>query len=144
MEWQILTFIGVACVAIAMNAGIALGAWYVFTRLTTKLELTLTEFEKNSEPRQWLDSMQAASENAVAVTQATKEWMAEVEPRMAKAQETYTRTLSEADIKLEEVANTINTSADKMKEAVEGPATSVMAFAVGVTKAVESMKGGGE
>lgn len=141
MEIRILTFLIFACVTIVINVALVFVAYKVFTGLSIKVESTLAEFEKNSETRQWLDSLQTATEHAVAVTQATKERMAEIEPMIAKAQENYARTLAQADSKLQQVAETINASADKMKDAVEGPASSVLAFAAGVTKAVETIKG---
>ena len=144
MEIRILTFLAFVCVAVVGNAFIAVGVYVFFNKLTTKLDSTLSEFESNSETRQWLESMKTAAEQAVTVTQTTKEWLAEIAPMMAKAQENYTRTMAEADIKLAEVAKTINTTADQIQEAVEGPAASVLAFTSGVTKAVETMRGGGE
>lgn len=142
MEIRILTFLIFACVTIVINVALVFVAYKIFSGLTTKVESTLSEFEKSSETRQWLESLQTASEHAVSVTQATKERMAEIEPMIARAQQNYARTLEQADSRLQEVAEKINKSADQMREAVAGPASSVLAFAAGVTKAVETIKGG--
>jgi 5-keto 4-deoxyuronate isomerase len=82
--------------------------------------------------------MQTAAAEAVAVTEATKQKMAEFEPMLAKAHESYNRTLAAVDSKLETVAEEVSTNARKMRDVVAKPAFSVMAFVAGLAKVVES------
>jgi hypothetical protein len=83
----------------------------------------------------------AASEQAVTVTQATKQRMAECEPVISKVHETYNRSIAQVDSKLEEVAGEINACAEKVRDTVAKPAFSVMAFAAGLTKFLHTMMG---
>ena len=139
MEVRIVVFLFVISLSVITNTILIFYVYKAFAGLTDKVDATVSEFQKNSETREWLDSLQTASAQAVIVTQATKEQIAECEPVIAKAQESYKRSLEQLDSKLEHVADQINTNAQKARDAVSKPAFSVMAFAAGIAKFFENI-----
>jgi len=141
MEIRIVVFLAFACATVVMNTILIFFAYKAVAGLTNKVNTSVSEFKNNSETKEWLNSLQVSAAQAVTVTQATKERMAEFEPMMARAQENYTRSLANADVKLDEVATEINKNAEKMRDAVAKPAVSAMAFASGLAKVLESMQG---
>lgn len=141
MELRILLFLIFACGTILMNTALIFLAYKAFSGLSIKVTATVSELEKTGELKQFLDSLHAASEQAVTVTQATKERMAEFEPVITKVYETYNLSIAQVDSKLEKVFGEINMSAEKVRDTVAKPAFSVMAFAAGLTKIWQTMKG---
>ena len=141
MELRILLFLIFAGGTILMNTALIFLAYKAFSGMSIKVTATVSELEKTGELKQLLGSLHAASEQAVTVTQATKERMAEFEPVISKVYETYNRSIAQVDSKLEEVAGEINTTAEKVRDTVAKPAFSVMAFAAGLTKFLQTMKG---
>jgi hypothetical protein len=141
MELRILLFLIFACGSILMNTALIFVAYKAFSGLSTKVTATVAELEKTAELKQFLGSLHAASEQAVTVTQATKEHIAELEPVITKVQETYNRSIAQMDSTLEKVAGQINTSAERVRDTVAKPAFSVMAFAAGLTKFIQTMHG---
>jgi hypothetical protein len=134
MELRIVVFLSFVSVTVITNAVLIYLIYKGFAGLTNKVDSTVSEFQKNGEVKEWLDSLQTASAEAVIVTQATKEQIAEFEPVIARAQESYKRSLVQIDTKLEHVEDKINTNAQQVQEAVAKPAFSVLAFAAGIAK----------
>jgi hypothetical protein len=138
MEIRIVVFLFFVFVAVASNTLLLWFAYRAFAGLTSKVTESVSEFQRNSQTRAWIDSMQAAAAEAVVVTEATKQKMAEFEPMLAKAHESYNRKLAAVDSKLETVAEEVSANARKMRDVVAKPAFSVMAFAAGLAKVMES------
>ena len=124
-----------------MNTALIFQAYKAFSGLSIKVTATVSELEKTGELKQFLGSLHATSEQAVTVTQATKERIAEFEPVISMVHETYNRSIAQVDSKLEKVAGEINTNAERVRDTVAKPAFSVMAFAAGLTKFLQTMKG---
>jgi hypothetical protein len=100
---------------------------------------TVSEFGKDSETRQWIDSLRVAAEQAALVTETTKKKMTEFAPALDRAHENFKRTLVTVDSKLEEVAEEIDAGAQKVRDVIVKPALSLMAFASNLTKSEEEM-----
>jgi len=141
MELRILLFLIFAGGTILMNTALIFLAYKAFSGLSIKVTATVSELEKTGELKRFLGSLHAASEQAVTVTQSTKERIAEFGPVISKGHETYNRSIAQVDSKLEKVAGDINTSAEKVRDTVAKPAFSVIAFAAGLTKFLQTMKG---
>jgi hypothetical protein len=141
MEIRIVVFLAFACATVVTNTILIWLAYKAAAGLTNKVNATVSDFRKNSEMKQWLESLQVAAAQAATVTQATKERMAEFEPMMARAQEKFDRSLATVDAKLDQVAIEITKNAGVVKDAVAKPAVSVMAFASGLTKVLENLQG---
>ena len=141
MELRILLFLIFTCGTILMNTALIFLMYKAFSGLSIKVTATASELEKTGELKQFLGSLHAASEQAVTVTQSTKERIAEFGPVISKVHETYNRSIAQVDSNLEKVAGDINTSAEKVRDTVAKPAFSVIAFAAGLTKFLQTMKG---
>jgi hypothetical protein len=139
MEIRLVVFLAFACANIILGTLVIIGVYFGFAGLTKKVDSAVSDFEKNGEMRQWLDSLQTASAQAVTITQATKDQMAELEPAITKAQESYNRALANIDSKLDSVADQVTANAQKARDAVAKPAFSVMQFAAGMAKIFEDI-----
>jgi len=140
MELRIVVFVGFVALATLLNTVLIFMAYKAFAGLTSKVTTTVADFHKNSELRQFLDSMQTVGRQAVAVTESTKQGITGFEPVIAQAQESYGRTLDMVDSKLEEAAKEIDNSARKFRDAVAKPAFSTMAFIAGLMKVIETIR----
>jgi biopolymer transport protein ExbB/TolQ len=140
MELRIVVFLGFVAFGTLLNTILIFGAYIAFASLTSKVTTTVTEFQKNNEVRQFIDSMQTVGKQAVTITENTKQRIAEFEPVIAKAQDSFGRTLGVVDSKLEETAKQMDTSARKIRDAVAKPAVSTMAFVAGLMRVFESIR----
>ena len=138
MEIRVTVFLFFVFVTVASNTLLIWFAYKAFANITLKVTETVSEFEKSSETRQWIDSLQVAAEQAVAVTEGTKQKMAEIEPALGRVQENFKRTLVTVDSRLEEVAEGIDASTTKVRDVVAKPAFSVMTFAAGLARVIEA------
>jgi hypothetical protein len=140
MELRIVVFIAVVALGTMLNTALIFAAYKAFSGLTSKVTTTVSEFEKNNELRQFLNSMETVGRQAVSVTESTKYHIAEFEPAITKAQDSYGRTLAMVDSKLEDAAKQIDSSARKIRDAVTKPAVSAMAFVAGLMKVIETIR----
>jgi hypothetical protein len=138
MEIRIVIFLFFVFVTVTSNTLLIWFAYKAFAGVTSKVTETVAEFEKNSETRAWIDTLQVAAAEAAAVTEATKRKLAEFEPMLVRVQENYNRTLAQVDSRLESVAEEISTGARQMRDVVAKPAFSIMAFAAGLARVIDS------
>ena len=138
MEIRIVIFLFFVFVTVASNTLLIFLAYRAFANITTRVTGTVAEFQKNSETRQWIESLQAAAEQAVSVTEMTKQTMAEFGPALDRAHENFRRTLVTVDSKLEDVAEGIDTGAQKVRDVIVKPALSVAAFAANLMESEDS------
>ena len=85
-----------------------------------------------------MSTLESASEQAVAATEATKIRMLECEPAIENARKTYYTALKKADSTMEKVATEITQNAKKARDVVARPAFSFIAFAAGLTQLIPS------
>ena len=137
MEIRLVVFLFFVFVTVASNTVLIWFVYKAFAGLTSKVTETVSEFEKSGETRVWIDSLQVAAQQAAMVTEVTKRKMAELEPVLGRAQENYRGTLVEVDSRLEEAAEEITKSAQKLRDVVAKPAFSVVAFAAGMARVLE-------
>jgi len=142
MEVRLLVFLFFVCGGVIANTLVIWGIYKAFAGMSTKVTTAVDEFQKSSETREWIESMRVAAEQAVTVTQATKERMTQLEPVLSRAQENYDKALALADVRLKNFADQVNSNADKVRDTVAKPAFSVMAFAAGITRVLESLERG--
>jgi biopolymer transport protein ExbB/TolQ len=139
MEIRVIIFLFFVFVTVTSNTLVVWFVYKAFSTVTSKVTETVSEFERSSETRAWIDSLHKAAAEAAAVTEATKQKMAEFEPVLSKAHQDYSRTLAKVDSKLEEAAEEVEASAQKMRDVVAKPAVSIMAFAAGFAKVIEHL-----
>src|SRR5437870_1654513 len=137
METRIVIFLAFVSVTVIGNTLLIWFAYEAFANFTFKVTETVSQFQTRSETREWINAMQSASEQAVALTEATKIRMAEVEPALEKTREQYRQALVTVDSRLDTVAKEITTHAEKMRNVVAKPAFSIVTFAAGLSKFFE-------
>ena len=140
MEIRIVIFLAFVSVSVIFNTLVIFFAYKVFANLTLKVTASMAEFQKSSETREWIDSLQVAADRAAAVTESTKLKFAEFDPVLERTQENYRRTLVDVDAKLEEVADDINTTVQKVRDIIAKPAFSVATFAAGVSQVLHNVE----
>src|SRR5437762_4453761 len=118
METRIVIFLAFVSVAVITNTLLIWFAYKAFANFTFKVTETVSQFQTSGETREWINAMQSASEQAVAVTEATKVKMAEVDPVLERTHQQYRQVLTTVDSKLDTVANEITTNAAKMRDVV--------------------------
>ena len=138
MEIRLVVFLAFASVTVVTNTMMIWFAYKALAGISSKVTKTVSDLEKNNEIKQWIDSLQIAAEQAVVVTQSTKERIAGFEPVLARAQEGFARSLAATDAKLNELGEQITNNATKMRDTVSKPASSIGAFASGLMKVLET------
>ncbi len=133
METNIVIFLLFITVACTINVGLIWLIYKALAGVTAKVTESVSNFTVSGEAKAWISTLQSMSEQAVAVTESTKIKIAEVEPMIERAQQSYHDALADVDSRLETLARQITTSARKARDLMAGPATSVLAFAAGLT-----------
>jgi hypothetical protein len=138
METRIVIFLAFVSVAVITNTLLIWFAYKAFANFTLKVNETVSQFQTSGEMREWIMTMQSASEQAVALTEATRIKMAEIEPVLDRTREQYQQALATVDSKLDAVANEITTNAARMRDVVAKPAFSIVTFVAGLTRFLET------
>ncbi len=138
MEIRLVVFLAFASVTVVTNTMMIWFAYKALTGISSKVTKTVSDLEKNNEIKQWIDSLQVAAEQAVVVTQSTKERIAGFEPVLVRAQEGFAKSLAATDAKLNQLGEQITNNATKMRDTVSKPASSIGAFASGLMRMLET------
>jgi len=136
MEVKLFIFLVCVFISVTVNTVAFFFAYRAFAGSVTKVTGMVAEFQKNSETRQWIDALHVASERAASVTEVTKQKMQEFEPKLARAQEGYRRTLETIDARLEKAAANIDETARKVRDVVAKPAFAVASFSAGMSRVI--------
>ncbi len=139
METRIVIFLSFVSVTVITNTLLIWFAYKAFANFTFKVTETVSQFRTSSETREWISAMQAASEQAVAVTEATKIKLAEINPVLDRTREQYQQAIATVDSKLDTVANEITANAARMRDVVAKPAFSIVTFVAGLSRFLENM-----
>ena len=137
MEVNLFIFLVCVFISVTVNTVAFYFAYRAFAGTVTKTTGMMAEFYKNSETREWIDSLHIAAERAATVTEVTKQKMLEFDPKLTRAQEGYRRTLESIDARLEKAAATIDETSMKVRDVVAKPAFSVASFAAGMSRVIK-------
>ena len=102
MEIRLVIFLAFTSVTLIMNTLLILFAYKAFAKFATNLTETIREFETNSTTREWVASLQSASEQAVSVTGTAKQRFVEYDSVMHDAQVRYEFALAKLDTRMAE------------------------------------------
>src|SRR5262245_22005160 len=125
-------FLAAVAVNVVINTILIFGAYRGFAKATLKLNEAVRQFETGGETREWLRSLQVASENAVSLTEAAKQRMTENEPVLEHMQARYEFNLARIDMKMQRVAAGLSENATKVRDSVAKPAEKFASIAAGV------------
>jgi len=137
MEIRIVIFLAFVSVTVVTNTLLIFFAYRALAGATWKLTTTVSEIGRSSETRELMDSLQVAVQRAAAVTESTKLKIAEFEPVLDRTVENYRRTLASVDSKVEKIADNINTTAKKVRDAIAKPTFAAASVVAGLTKILE-------
>ena len=140
METQIVIFLGLISVALIMNTALIWLTYKAFSVLSSKVTEGVSQVVTSKETNEWMSALKSASEQAIAVTEATKLRMAECRQVVENAQEDYRAALNKVDSTLETVEDQVTTNAKKARDLVAGPAFSFLAFAAGLAQMGEDIE----
>jgi hypothetical protein len=138
VELRLTIFLAFISLTVVTNALLIWLVYKTFVTFTSTVTTTLAEIEKSDAARVWLPFMQRAAEQAVSVTEITKQKMAGNEVGLARAQERYGLALKKLDSKLEKVGNGLCANARKVRDASAKPAFSILSFAAGVSQLLKT------
>jgi hypothetical protein len=137
METQIVIFLALVSVAVITNTALIWLTYKALSGLTSKITEGVSQFGISTKINEWMPALKSASEQAIAVTEATKLKLAESQTAVENAHERYRVALNKMDSTLGSVADQITTNAQKARDVVAGPAVSFLAFAAGLATVME-------
>ena len=138
METRIVLFLAFVSIALITNTLLIFFVYKALSGVTSKVTEGVSAIVTNNEIREWMSTLQSASEQAVAATEATKMRMLECEPVIENARKNYYEALKKVDSTTDTLANEITKNAKKARDVVARPAFSFIAFAAGLTQMIEN------
>src|SRR5947207_8852772 len=101
METRLVLFLAFVSIALITNTLLILFVYKALSGVTSKVTDGVSAIVTNNEIREWMSTLQSASEQAVAATEATKIRMLECEPVIENARKNYDAALKKADATME-------------------------------------------
>src|SRR5687768_14574302 len=101
MRNQMIIFLAFVSVAVLVNAMIILFTYRAFASMTTKISDSIREMGGAPQVREWVKTMQAASERAVELTETTKVRLELSGPRLEEMQSLLGYGLAKVDVRFE-------------------------------------------
>jgi membrane-anchored protein YejM (alkaline phosphatase superfamily) len=144
METQIVIFLALVSIVFIINTVLIWLTYKALSGLTSKVTEGVSQFVISTKTNEWMPALKSASEQAIAVTEAAKLKLAQCQPAVEKAHNSYRAALNKVDSTLETVADQITTNAKKARDVVAGPAVSFLAFATGLAQVIEDTDEGEE
>ena len=137
MEIRIVIFLAFVAITLVTNTIMIFFAYKALAGLTSKMTETMSAFTKNSETREALNTIKAATEQIASITESAKAGIAEFDPKLRRLEENYRQILVTADSKLEKTANDVSTAAQRVRDVIAKPAFAVVSFSAGVHRVME-------
>jgi hypothetical protein len=138
METRLVIFLAFTSVTVVANALLFWFLYRAFAKVTVNVTETIRQFEADDSTRSWLRSMEAASAQAVSVTESTKKQIDDYKPTMQRAEDRYSEMLQAASGRVDELCTKLASGAEKMREGVVKPAEKIESIAEGIHRAVGS------
>ena len=132
METQITVFLVILFFACLINVGLVFGIYKMSAGVSGKMKDVVDEF-KRSDTRRWLESRQAASEQAVQVTHSTKQRVDELNPQMERFHTQFQFFLAQIDTKVERITVSLSENATMVRDVVSENAEKFATAASGVS-----------
>jgi len=125
----IVLFLAFTSVTVVTNSLLIWFAYRGFASVTLKITETVREIETAGPTREWLSALATASEQAVDITETTKQKMVDQDPVLQDLQVRYQFLLAKMDTKVERLSNAVSDNALRFRDAVEKPAMKIEAVA---------------
>ena len=140
METNLVIFLALVSFTLIINTMLIFGVYKALAGVTSKVTKSVSTFTVSADAKVWLASLQSMSERTVAATEAAKLKLAEFDPAIARAQQSYRQALVKVDSTLESVACEVTVSAEKARDLMAGRAFSILAFAAGVAEFLQDFE----
>lgn len=141
MDVQIVIFLTFISVTLVFNSIVIWFAYKAFASITTNVTETMRGIQTSDDAKAWMNALHSASFQAVAATGAAKEMIAGFEPKLARAQSKYGYGLASVDVRLERIHEKVRGRAEKVQNAIVGPAHRIGATMSGVHEALLHLSG---
>jgi hypothetical protein len=137
MDVQLVIFLAFISVTLTANALVVWFGYKAFANAATSLTQRTREFETNGGTRSWLAALDAASEEAVLLTEGAKERMAGFESSVARAQSMFGFGLAKFDVGFERFCDNVNLQTERAQYAIIRPAKRIGRTISGVRNIIE-------
>ena len=141
MEVQIVVFLIFTSVTLIFNSIVIWFAYRAFANITTNTTETMRGLQASDDVKIWLNALHSASFQAVSATDKAKEMIVAFEPTLARAQSRFGYGLASVDVRLERVHDRVRGRAEKIQNAIVGPAHRIGATMSGVQQALHYLSG---
>ena len=121
MEGRLVIFLACVAVTLIVNTVIIWMVFKIFGNLAAKATEGVREFQTSGSMRQWLTTLQSASDNAVTVTGRVRDQIVGLEPALERMRVEHTERLAKADVRFKLVCRAIHYTAEKMESVVKWP-----------------------
>ena len=136
MDVQIVIFLTFISVTLVFNSIVIWFAYKAFANVTTNVTETMRGLQASDDVKIWLNALHSASFQAVSATGKAKEMIVAFEPTLAGAQSKFGYGLASVDVRLERIHDRVRGQAEKIQNAIVGPAHRIGATLSGVQQAL--------
>jgi hypothetical protein len=103
-----------------------------FAGCVTTITQKARELESRSATREFLTSLNRATEDVTNMTQTAKVEFAKCDALLERTQARYEYTLAKVDIRFEKAERSVSENMSRLRDRVEAPASRIAAFAAGM------------
>ena len=121
MEGRLIIFLGFVAITLFVNTVIIWMVFKTFGDLASKVTEEVHEYQTSASTRQWLATMQSASENAVKVTGIVREQIVELGPALERVQAEHAARLAKADVRFKLAFRALHFTSEKVETMVTWP-----------------------
>jgi hypothetical protein len=129
---MIVIFLAFTSVTVVTNTLLIWFAYKGFANVSGKLTDAVREIETSSATKEWIESIRKASDQAVSMTDLTRQRMGEFNPRLDFFQARYEFFLAQVDVRIERMTQGLSENAIRVRDAVSEPAERFAATAAGI------------
>ena len=112
---QIVIFLAFLAANVVATTFVIFRVYRTFDGILNRVNKALSEYETSTGTREWLRSMEEASEQAVRMTEVTKERMSEFDPALENFQARYEFMLAKLDTRIDRLSSGISQNAERVR-----------------------------
>lgn len=141
MEIRLIIFLAFTSLTLIFNSFVIWYAYKAYTKASTIVTSTIRDIGTSDGAQAWVKALEVASMHAVSVTQNAKADLIQLDPIVARVQESYEFKLAEIDVHVEKAISKVLYHTEAFQNAVEGPTRKLAATLAGVSEVVQYFSG---
>jgi hypothetical protein len=141
MEARLVILLACVSITLIVNTVIIFAIFKIFGSMASKATESIHEFQTSASTRHWLNTLQAASENAAKVSGSVRDQIVGFEPALIRMQAEHSERLAKADVRFRLVSRAILFSAEKIEKIVTWPIRNIQAAASVIKGVFEFIRG---